>query len=352
MRCPRLAEIPPPPGDRAGWPWTEETSPRDVAAEDCPLISIVIPSYNQGQFVEETIRAILLQAYPNLELLYCEDASTDDTLAVIEPYSQWMTLLPTPENLGMSNAINRGFRIASGEIVTWIATDDVYLPGVFWYVVERWRQNPDCGALVGAVQFIDQDSRTVSDVISARLARPAPLDLSIEPLENWRLHQASTFYTGHGLDAAGRYVREELLYVMDRDLIFRVARKRPVEVLDELVSHFRLHPESKSWSTTKVIDFAREFAHLQDAFMNGIAHEDRLRRRIKRVRMVKGYLRYGARGDRFPARVMALLKALVLRPTLLFRKTYILRWLAAVRLEEPLRRVLGREEGVSLTQGI
>ena len=352
MKCPTLAVLPPPPAGRTGWPWTEETPHRDVNNDDYPLVSIVIPSYNQAQFVEETLRAILLQGYPRLELLYCEDGSTDDTSAIIAPYLSWMTLLPAPENLGMSNAINRGFRVASGEIVTWIATDDVYRPGALWRVVERWHQAPESGAFVGAVQFIDQSSYPVSEILPARLARPAPLDLSIEPLENWRLHQASTFYTGHGLDSAGRYVREELLYVMDRDLMFRVARRRPVTLLDEHIANFRLHPESKSWSTTKVIDFAREFAHLQDAFMNGIPGEDRRRRQIKRVRMAKGYLRYGTRGDRFPARVGALLKALGLQPTLLFRRTYLLRWLAAFKLEEPLRRLLGRAGGVSLTQGI
>ncbi len=351
MKCPNLKELPPPPAGRTGWPWTEATPARDEGPDACPLISIVIPSYNQAGFVEETLRAILLQAYPKLELLYCEDASTDDTLQVIEPYRQWMTLLPAPENLGMSNAINRGYRVAAGEIVTWIATDDVYRPGAFWHVVDRWRGNPRCGALVGAVRFIDHDSAPVSGKIPARLARPAPLDLSIEPLENWRLHQASTFYTGEGLDVAGRYVREELLYVMDRELIFRAAGKRPVEILEPTIAHFRLHPESKSWSTGKVIEFAREFAQLQEAFINGKAGEDRIRRRIKRARLVKGYLRYGARGDRPGRRLACLVKAVALRPGLLLSKTYYLRWLAALKLEEPLRRALGRD-GVSLTQGI
>ncbi len=371
FECPRLEELPPPPAGRSGWPWTEATPARDEDLEfpqrgtngiscpqrgtngiSCPLISIVIPSYNQAAFVEETLRAILLQGYPKLELLYCEDASTDDTLEVIAPYAEWMTLLPAPENLGMSNAINRGYRVAAGEIVTWIATDDVYRPGAFWQVADRWRANPRCGALVGAVRFIDHDSKPVGDKIPARLERPAPLDLSIEPLENWRLHQASTFYTAEGLEVAGRYVREELLYVMDRDLIFRVAARRPVEILEETLARFRLHRASKSWSTGKVIDFAREFGQLQEAFIDGNAAEDRIRRRIKNHRMVKGYLRYGARGDRAGRRLACLVKAAALRPGLLLRKSYYHRWLAALKLEEPLRRLLGRGDRVSLTRGI
>ncbi len=352
MKCPSLEELPPPPAGRSGWPWTEATPPRDEDPASCPLISIVIPSYRQILFVEETLRAVLLQAYPRLELLYCEDAGTDVTFRAIEPYRRWLRLLPASEVLGMSNAINRGYRVASGDLVTWIATDDVYQPGAFWHVVDRWRASSQCGALVGAVQFIDHTSTPVGAVIPARLERPAPLDLSIEPVANWRLHQASTFYTGDGLDVAGRYVREELSFVMDRELIFRVAGKRPVEILTQTLAHFRLHPESKSWSTSKVLDFAREFAQLQEAFINGNVAEDRIRRRIKRVRMAKGYLRYGTRGDRLGMRLACLIRAAVLRPGLLLRRIYYLRWLAALKLEEPLRRVLGRQDGVSLTQGV
>ncbi len=352
MKCPDFSELPPPPAGRSGWPWTEATPPRSEDPESCPSISIVVPSYRQVQFVEETLRAVLLQAYPRLEVLYCEDDATGASLEAIEPYRRWLKLLPAPEARGMSNAINRGWRAASGDLVTWVATDDVYQPGAFWHVVDRWRDRPRCGALVGAVQFIDHASAPVSGVIPARLERPAPLDLSIEPLENWRLHQASTFYTGEALGAAGRYVREDLAYVMDRELIFRVAAKRSVEILDQTLARFRLHRESKSWSTSKVLDFAREFAQLQEAFVNGDPGEDRMRRRIRRARLAKGYLRYGTRGDRLGGRLAALIKAAALRPRLLLSRSYALRWLAALKLEEPLRRALGRQDRPSLTRGI
>lgn len=351
MRSPRLADLPAPPPGRSGWPWTEETPPAETGGAQWPSISIVIPSYNQARFVEETLRAVLLQGYPHLELLFAEDGSTDGTAEVVTPYRPWLTWLPAPENLGMSNAINRGFRRAGGEIVTWIATDDVYLPGAFQRVAERFRQRRDCGALVGGVQFIDHRSRPVGEPRAARLEHPAPLDLSIAPPESWRLHQAATFYTAAGLELAGRYVREDLHYVMDRELIIRVARRRPVELIEETLTCFRLHRESKSWSSEKILDFADEFARLQDAFPPCSRAERVRRAQIKRTRRIKGYLRYGVRGDRIGRRVGCLLRAAALRPTLLAKRSYWVRWLAAVRLEEPLRRLLGRP-GVSLTRGI
>ena len=92
MKCPTLAELPPPPEGRSGWPWTEETPRRDLPTEDYPLISIVIPSYNQARFVVETLRAILLQAHPRLEIIVCDDGSTDATSAVLARYEPWLVL--------------------------------------------------------------------------------------------------------------------------------------------------------------------------------------------------------------------------------------------------------------------
>ncbi|MCB1036774.1 MAG: glycosyltransferase [Acidobacteria bacterium] len=344
MRTPRLDELPD-PGARTGWPWIEETPPpSDGEARDWPSLSIVIPSFNQGKFVEETLRAILLQGYPDLELIFAEDASTDDTLEVIEPYRPWMTFLPSSVNRGMSNAINRGFRIARGQIVTWISTDDVYRKGTFHRVARAWLENRECGALIGGFQFIDPESNPSSEPFLPRLGRPAPLDLTVEPLESWRLHQVSTFYTDRGLEDAGRYVREELLYVMDRDLLFRVARKRSLVLLDETLADFRLHPASKSVSSTKILDFAREFANLQLAYLTGDRHQDRRRRRIARERRVKGYLRYGTRGDRFGKRFETLALAGLMQPGLLLRRSYMVRWLDLLGLGGPLRSLRGQAE--------
>ena len=103
MRCPTLAELPQPPAGRSGWPWTLESVrlPNSMAdGRRWPRISIVTPSYNQGQYIEETIRSVLLQAYPDLEYFVMDGGSADGTVQIIEKYSAWLRVGPASETAG------------------------------------------------------------------------------------------------------------------------------------------------------------------------------------------------------------------------------------------------------------
>jgi len=128
MRCPTLSELPPPPPGKTGWPWTEESSPCEPSVTDgreWPRISIVTPSFNQGQFIEATLRSVLLQGYPNLEYLVLDGRSTDNSVEVINKYSPWLTYWASEPDSGQSDAINRGLKRASGTFATWINSDDM-----------------------------------------------------------------------------------------------------------------------------------------------------------------------------------------------------------------------------------
>src|SRR5262249_25120644 len=128
MQCPTLSELPSPPTDKTGWPWTEESrrlSNRTTEDRAWPRISVVTPSFNQGEFIEETIRSILLQGYPNLEYLIIDGGSTDNTLEIIKKYSSWISYWVSEADAGQSDAINRGLKRASGEFATWINSDDM-----------------------------------------------------------------------------------------------------------------------------------------------------------------------------------------------------------------------------------
>ncbi len=124
MQCPILSDLPPPPAGKTGWPWTEE-SRRLAEGHAWPRISVITPSFNQGEFIEETIRSILLQGYPNLEYIVIDGASTDNSVEIIKKYSPWLTYWVSERDNGQSDAINHGLQRASGDFATWINSDDL-----------------------------------------------------------------------------------------------------------------------------------------------------------------------------------------------------------------------------------
>ncbi|MDD3180116.1 MAG: glycosyltransferase family 2 protein [Opitutaceae bacterium] len=129
-----IAQLPPPPSGRLGWPWTEETNLehyRSAPSGGWPKISIVCPSFQQGRFIEEAIRSVLLQNYPALEFIVMDGGSDDETVPILQKYAVWLTHWESQPDHGQAHALNKGFAKATGEIFGWINSDDYYLPGAF-----------------------------------------------------------------------------------------------------------------------------------------------------------------------------------------------------------------------------
>lgn len=136
MRCPTLKELPPPEG-KTGWPWTKESRQLPDKTPDgrpWPRISIVTPNYNYGQFIEETIRSVLLQGYPNIEYIIIDDGSTDNSIDIIKKYEKWLAYWETGPNRGEAHAINKGLGQASGVIAACLNSDDFYLAGALRHI--------------------------------------------------------------------------------------------------------------------------------------------------------------------------------------------------------------------------
>jgi len=128
MSSPKLSDLPPPPAGRSGWPWTEQSArlpDRMPDGSSWPRITVVTPSFNQGQFIEETIRSVLLQGYPNLEYFVLDGGSRDHTVEIIRKYSAWIDFWVSAADGGQSAAINRGLRMGTGQQATWINSDDL-----------------------------------------------------------------------------------------------------------------------------------------------------------------------------------------------------------------------------------
>lgn len=161
MICPSLSELPRPPRGKTGWPWTEESGRLEdttVDGQPWPRISVITPSFNQGQFIEETIRSVLLQGYPDLEYFILDGGSTDGSLEVIKQYSPWLTYWISEPDGGQSRAINKGLKMASGRFAAWINSDDMLCRNA---LIEQGRRIGfrDNDVYVGRCAYIDESSR-------------------------------------------------------------------------------------------------------------------------------------------------------------------------------------------------
>ncbi len=204
-----------------------------------PLVTIVTPSLNQGPFIGPTIESVLSQDYPNIEYLVMDGGSTDETVEILKSYGdrlQWVS----ERDRGQSHALNKGFQRAKGEILGWINSDDVLLPGAVTHAVEAFRKDPGLGMVYGEGFILDEDG-----------AVRCPFPYS-EPFDLWRLVcywdsilQQSVYMRKSALEAIG-WVDESIHWGMDWDVFIRMAKAFPVERLAAEMGAIRDYSDTKA----------------------------------------------------------------------------------------------------------
>ena len=122
-----------------------------------PKISVITPSYNQAQFLERTIKSIIEQDYPNLEYIVCDGGSNDGSVEIIKKYKDKITWWCSEKDKGQSDAINKGFKRATGDIVCWINSDDVLLKGALMEYARMYNENPECSVYMAQTMRIDDN---------------------------------------------------------------------------------------------------------------------------------------------------------------------------------------------------
>jgi glycosyltransferase involved in cell wall biosynthesis len=206
-----------------------------------PLVTVVTPSYNQGQYIRATIESVLSQNYPNLEYIIMDGGSTDATASVVKDYASRLTFL-SERDRGQSHAINKGFRMARGAIVSWLNSDDLYLPGAILKAVEAFQRNPAAGAVYGEGYLIDSGGHTTS-----RFPHTEAFNLwKLMHLSDYILQQ-TVYFRKDVLDEIG-YLDEDLHYTMDWEILIRIGKCYPLEYIPEYMGCLREHAGAKTSS--------------------------------------------------------------------------------------------------------
>jgi glycosyltransferase involved in cell wall biosynthesis len=240
---------------------------RDAAG---PLVSIVTPSYNQAQFIEKTIRSVLLQDYTNLEYYVLDAMSADGTEQILDKYSGAITKAIRAKDDGQADAINKGFKLCSGEIMAYINSDDCYAtPHVVSRVVELFREHPDVDVIYGKREYIDEPGYFVLNYPFREFDGPRLLEACYLP-------QECAFWRRSLFERAGNICDPTFKFAMDYDLWLRFLQaKGKFLAVDEYFGLFRWYPGQKS-NDVWVKHGLPEIGRLQEQHLGRAMPEDEM----------------------------------------------------------------------------
>jgi hypothetical protein len=216
-----------------------------------PLVSIITPSYNQAEYLESTITSVLLQDYGPIEYLIVDGSSTDNSVEIIQKYAHlaqdrlvWWTSEP---DSGQAEAINKGFKHANGEIIAWINSDDIYLPGAISSAVTTLEEKPALGLVFGDAITIDARGTPINRLTFG--------DWGLAELAAFRIIcQPSVFMRRSSLESAG-YLDDAYHYMLDHHLWIRIARDAPIKYAGKHVS--------SPWAAARHHDLAKNVSQAE-----------------------------------------------------------------------------------------
>lgn len=205
-------------------------------------ISVITPSFNQGKFIEQTIISVLKQDYRNFEHVIIDGGSTDNTLEILQKYKHlyWIS----ERDKGQTNAINKGLTLATGQICTWLNSDDYFEKNIFSTIANFFKENPDYDLLYGDISYVDVDGKFLFRIEGNTISYNSLLynpDLIRQPSFFWRRDRFIEF---GGLD-------ENLNLVMDYDLFLKFFKYGKTFYLNKNLSYYRTYPETKTLSNRK-----------------------------------------------------------------------------------------------------
>lgn len=207
-----------------------------------PRVSIITPSYNSAQYIEETIRSVRSQSYPNIEHIIIDGKSSDETISILNRYQESLSWLSERDE-GQSDALNKGLRLSSGEVIGWLNADDTYNANAISDAVTFLSNNPNVGMTYANCHIIDGEGKIIDRF------EPGAFDLKKQLTENI-IPQPTIFVRRNILKELG-FVRNDLHFVMDYDLWLRIGRKYLILKNGGWPANFRIAKGSKTTSNPR-----------------------------------------------------------------------------------------------------
>lgn len=205
-----------------------------------PLVSIITPSFNQARFLERTIQSVLTQDYPRIEYGIVDGGSTDGSVDLIQKYQSRLAWWVSEQDKGQTDAINKGFNRANGDIFAWINSDDTYNPGAVTAAVKYLMEHPDVAMVYADCNFIDEEDRVIGKFNAAQT-------------DYRRLRQGYVHIPQQTMFFRAQYWRElgpldpSFYFAMDYDLWTRIAAHAPIKYFPgKNWANFRIHTASKT----------------------------------------------------------------------------------------------------------
>lgn len=221
-------------------------------------ISIVTPSFNQGHFLEETIKSVLEQNYPNLEYIIIDGGSNDESVDVVKKYTNQLAYWVSEPDRGQSHAINKGFGRCTGDIIAWINSDDLYLPGTFSFIADFFANNPDVDLVYGDAEIIDETGKFLMH------RKELSTDYLMGFLVGWGflIPQPAAFWRKSVLEHMG-YLNEAFHYAMDYEFWQRTAEQKKIQHITRTFARQRYHRKAKTLHMPKDPRFISEIDRLR-----------------------------------------------------------------------------------------
>lgn len=225
-----------------------------------PTITVITPSYNQGQFIRQTVESVLHQNYPHLQYIVVDGLSTDDSAAVLAPYANRLTLIREKDG-GQADAINKGLRLATGDIVCWLNSDDYFLPDTLHTVGQFFADFPAQLWLTGDCVIVNEAGTVIQQPVRYYKRMLRSLGPSVYLGMTNAVCQPATFWRRSVHDQLG-YLDESLRYTMDYDWWLRLQRIQSPAVSNRAFAAFRIHGQSKGGNQYEA-QFAEDYTVVQ-----------------------------------------------------------------------------------------